>query len=333
MIKIIFFSDSHLGIGLTQKSGNQGDERVEDFFTNYNYILSFAEEQKADMVIHGGDLFNRSNPPPDIIDRAYRPLLNIAASGIPVLIVPGNHERSFLPATLFDTHPNLLRFDYPRTYNFFINKSKLSFSGFPFYRGDIRSEFPGFLEKTGWRNHTADFRFLCFHQAVEGAKVGVQNYTFRYGEEVIKITDIPAQFNAALAGHIHRAQILESPHEENASAVHVVYPGAIERTSFAEREEQKGFYVIEINNGKVKFLFKELPSRNMVTIDLRGLEIINGIVESARPFFNNCAEGDLVTIKIPYEIRKKVFAQLTKQNLDKWLPDNTVYNISVTKER
>ncbi len=59
----------------------------------------------------------------------------------------------------------------------------------------------------------------------------------------------------------------------------VVYPGSIERTSFAERDEAKGFMILEIEGARVsgghlaRWVFHELPARPMfsITIDASGL--------------------------------------------------------------
>jgi len=45
-------------------------------------------------------------------------------------------------------------------------------------------------------------------------------------------------------------------------------PGSIERTSFAERLERKGFYIIHIDQGQFKWEFRELPTRPMAEIIL-----------------------------------------------------------------
>ena len=45
--------------------------RGEDFFKNFNTVLSYAKNNKVDLIIHGGDLFFRSKVPDSIIDRVY----------------------------------------------------------------------------------------------------------------------------------------------------------------------------------------------------------------------------------------------------------------------
>lgn len=61
---------------------------------------------------------------------------------------------------------------------------------------------------------------------------------------MIRISDIPGEFAAVLTGHIHRRQILKG--SLGNVPLPVIYAGSIERTSFAEKDEPKGFYEIEI---------------------------------------------------------------------------------------
>jgi DNA repair exonuclease SbcCD nuclease subunit len=113
---------------------------------------------------------------------------------------------------------------------------------------------------------------LCIHQAVEGAQVGTHNYTFRSGLDVVRGRDIPAGFSAVLAGHIHRAQVLTHDLGGRPLATPVIYPGSVERTSFAERTEDKGYMVLTIGlSGRDKGVLLEasfvpLPARPMVSL-------------------------------------------------------------------
>jgi len=68
--------------------------------------------------------------------------------------------------------------------------------------------------------------------------------------------DVPSDFAAVLAGHIHRRQTLTRDLRGRALGAPVIYPGSIERTSFAERNEDKGYVIadfIPTENGRGKF--------------------------------------------------------------------------------
>jgi DNA repair exonuclease SbcCD nuclease subunit len=265
IIHLVFFADTHLGFDYPIRPKIKRRRRGQDFFDNYRRVLEFAIDSKADLVIHGGDFFFRTLVPKKIVDLAYEPLLQFAEHGIPIFIVPGNHERSQLPISLFLTHPNIHVFDKPGTFTLDLAGTRIAISGFPFERNGIRDRFKSILDESGWTNSPADIRLLSMHQAVEGAQVGPSNYTFRYGRDVIGINDLPADFHAVLSGHIHRKQILRKPN----TGLPVIYPGSTERTSFAEKSEEKGFFEIILRrfpdkNWEIQNLnFIKLPARPM----------------------------------------------------------------------
>jgi DNA repair exonuclease SbcCD nuclease subunit len=173
-------------------------------------------------------------------------------------------------------HPNIHIFDFPRTYVFEKNGTKIALSGFPYCRDNVRTRFPELLQQTGWQEFQAnsDGHFLCVHHCFEGAMVGPVNYMFKYNEDVIRHQDVPQEFTAVLAGHIHRYQILTKNLHGTPLSTPVYYPGSIERTSFAEKDEKKGYFLFELASNKDSGLsiqgeeFIELPARPMVKVDI-----------------------------------------------------------------
>jgi exonuclease SbcD len=275
-VRILHTADTHLGFDFPVRPRVKRRRRGDDFFRNFRSILDHAAADRVDMVVHGGDFFFRSRVPQKIVDLAYGVLFEWARHGIPIVIVPGNHERSILPVSLYLQHPNIYVFDRPRTIDFELNGVTVALSGFPFERHDIRTRFGKVLETTGWRNGKGDVRLLCVHQTFEGASVGPSGYTFRASHDVIRPSDVPPQFSAVLAGHIHRKQILGDRTNDTRRMPPVLYPGSIERTSFAEKDEDKGYFDITIRRGDNgdwsagEPRFCPLPARPMEDIVIDG---------------------------------------------------------------
>ncbi|UCG52315.1 MAG: DNA repair exonuclease [Candidatus Latescibacterota bacterium] len=287
-IRIVFLADTHLGFDYPLRPRVERRRRGQDFFDNFQRVLDHAVRSKADLLVHGGDLFFRKRVPKRIIDLAHGALFEFAAKGIPVIVVPGNHERSELPVSLYLSHPNIHVFVEPKTEVFDIGGVRVAVSGFPFERYDVRERFTSVVAATRWEKTAAEIRLLCFHQVVEGARVGPSNYTFRRGSDVIRLDEIPDGLLAVLAGHIHRRQILRQKvrgtpnnhrHEasrKKTSGTPVIYPGSTERTSFAEKDEPKGFFDLSFRKsaGGEWILddleFVPLPTRPMVDLYLDG---------------------------------------------------------------
>ncbi len=282
-VKILFLADTHLGFDLPLYPRVSRRRRGVDFFENFNRALHPALRGEVDLVVHGGDLFYRSRVPIVHVTEAFRPLLKIAQRGIPVFIIPGNHERSRIPDSLFVRHPNIHIFDKPRTFVLDFARVSLSLSGFPYCRDGARDNFQTLLRQTGFHEQRSDVALLCMHQIVEGAKVGPQNYTFKSASDVIQGNDIPRGFAVVLSGHVHRVQLLSANLAEEPLASPVVYSGSTERTSFAERYEKKGYSVVEVapsgelGGSLVSHSFVELPTRPMYALEIN----VNGLDRKA----------------------------------------------------
>ena len=280
-IKIVFFSDTHLGFDFPLHPRVERRRRGHDFFENYKTVLNHAKSIRADLIIHGGDLFFRSKIPEGIVNLAYQPLLDIAEAGIPVYLVPGNHERGSLPSSLFLAHPNINVFIKPRTFIREIHNISLALSGFPFSRGDIRTDFRTILSESEYERIQADIKLLCLHQAVEGAVVGPANYRFLHRKDTIRLKDIPFKFDGVLSGHIHRHQIISKVNPANETILPVIYSGSIERTSFAEKNETKGFLEITCSKAGIdKIEFKQLPIRPMYDLNIESGNSVNTLKRS-----------------------------------------------------
>ncbi len=274
-LRILLMADTHLGFDLPFRPRIQRRRRGPEFFANFSRALDEALSLEVDAIVHGGDLFYRSRIQPRLAQMVFNPLKKVAAQGIPVFIVPGNHERSMIPHSQFSFHPNICVFTSPRTFRLEMRGYRLAVSGFPFVRHAVRRRFKSLVQDTDWRAHDAHFRLLCMHQSVEGAAVDPAGYVFRRGADVIRAADIPGDFAAVLCGHIHRFQVLKSDLHGRPMASPIFYPGAIDRVSFAERNEPKGYVLIELpiaTSGqplKPKWKFCPLPTRPMVRVGLR----------------------------------------------------------------
>jgi DNA repair exonuclease SbcCD nuclease subunit len=206
----------------------------------------------------------------------------VAEAGVPVFVVPGNHERSRIPHAHLASHPNLHIFRRPQTHFLNIRGKRIALTGFPYERRRVRERFGSILKASNWEVEPADVRLLCMHHCVEGATVGPSDYTFRNAPDVVRCSDLPTEFAAVLSGHIHRHQVLQHDLRGQRLLAPVLYPGSVERTAFAEMEEEKGYMLVEVEPGPgggrlTKDDFIRLPARPMVFQTLCPLEGPGGI--------------------------------------------------------
>lgn len=124
---------------------------------------------------------------------------------------------------------------------------------------------------------------LVLHQTLAGAHMSETQQAF-LGDRgtVVDAGRLAAiGFEAVVAGHLHRHQLLEG------LACPVLYPGSIERVDFGEEREPKGFVIADVGPGKFDWRFIETPARRFVTVDYAdgaafpGIEAIDGAVVRA----------------------------------------------------
>ena len=277
MIKILLLADTHLGFDLPSRPRVEKRRRGPDFFANTRLALEPALRGDVDLVVHGGDLLYRSKVPAGLVLQALEPLLEVADNGVPVVLVPGNHERSALPYPMLASHANLHILDRPKTVKLEINGTRVAIGGFPCERENIQDRFSALVAECGVLDAGADLRLLCLHQTVEGSRV--KGYTFRSGADIVRSRDIPAGLAAVLCGHIHRTQVLARDLAGNELAAPVLYPGSVERTSLAEREEPKGYLILELevdstSGGRLeRWEFHELPARPMFALTVEATDL------------------------------------------------------------
>lgn len=266
-MKILATADSHFGyeFGRTTQAKNQTTQRMFDVFKE---VMHQAKFEGVDLVLHGGDMFNRSQPKGKIVSEAYNIIRIVAEDGIPFIGIPGNHDKSKLPESLL----NFINKDIHLLSKFSaIEVEDLVILGFPFIGKNPRvilSRAKRLAEKYPEKS----FIVLC-HQLFDGARFGPHHHIFTNRFDTLVTTDLPQNIKLILSGHIHRAQILQGGR--------VFYTGSLERTSFMEIVEPKGYLLIDIEDDFHKVQFYETKSIPMevLEIDIKNTVILSSVIE------------------------------------------------------
>jgi len=259
---VLHLADSHIGADLPSRRRHARPRRGDDFVASYRRVLQLAYAHRVDAVIHGGDVFDSPRPTTDAVWAATEPLRALAEDGIPVVVIPGNHERSVLPEAILLHHPLISVLACPRSVQIETGNGRLAVSGFPYVRRPSAAAFAKAIEATGWRDCCADARILVTHQAFDTAVCGPQHYRFRKGgEDVVARSVVPSAFDYVAAGHIHRQQRLRPSKRLRPE---IVYAGAPDRITFAEIDEPKGAMLISFDGGHPQHRFVQHDVRPMV---------------------------------------------------------------------
>ena len=334
LVRILLLADTHLGFDLPVNPRINRRRRGHDFLANYGTALQPALDGEVDLVVHGGDVFNRSRPPSSVVWQAFEPLRRVADRGVPVFVVPGNHERGRIPHLRFAQHPAIHVFDRPRTFVADVRGVRVAVAGIPSERDDVRSRIGDLLTATEHSKVGADVRLLCLHQCVEGATVGPANYMFTTAADVIRCNDIPKGFAAVLSGHIHRHQVLTNDLRGRSLAAPVLYPGSIERTSIAEADEDKGFMIVELTCNTdavtVDWRFHQLPARPLVRHDLHldGLDAPQ-VESTIRSIVANAPADAVISVRVSGVMTDSVSRVLSAGSLRAITPPTMNLDLSV----
>ena len=268
-MKFVHTADTHLGFEVIKTAPSDGagrKRRAQSVFNNFVAVLENASSVEADLFIHSGDLFNKYYIPRQELEGLLSPFSALAQKGVPVVIIPGNHERSEFPFDLFHGLPGVHVLDRPKSLLLTCNGFSVGVAGFPFIRENSRRTFLKALGETEYADLRADFNILVTHQAFDEALVGPVGYRFKAGraDTVLRET-VPLDFEYIAAGHIHRYQILPHPLRPSLS---FVYPGSTQRMSFAEVGEEKGFVEGGVVNDRIETRFVPLPAWDMEIVEI-----------------------------------------------------------------
>lgn len=266
MRRIVGLSDSHF---------HAAGARFPECVRVHRFIEGWITEHKPDLVVHGGDIYERTSAPHER-NMAAEWLVDIART-CPVVIVRGNHdahEDLEIFHSLKSEHP-ILVFERPGT----LLIAGVALACLPWPRKEhiltslgITSQEAGeqasheLLRQIllGLATQLAEHkgpRLFVGHAMVRGSRTSV-------GAELVG-TDLElgledlalVNAHAYHLGHIHMHQ------QWDLGGVPAIYPGAPYRTTFGE-VEAKGFVVYEHDGETITdWEFIETPARPMVLIE------------------------------------------------------------------
>jgi exonuclease SbcD len=297
-VKILHFADLHLGVETYGRINPETglSTRLEDFLKALDRLVDYAIENKVDLVLFCGDAY-KSREPTQTQQREFAKRINrLSTNGIPIFLLIGNHDlpNAIGKATateIFDTLTvkNVYVSNHPEVYRIPTASGIVQVVSLPWLR---RSAL---LTKEDTKNlnfEQIDQRLraamtevvaakaeeldpelpavLAAHVWVTGATTGSESAMTIGQEHALQVNNLihPA-FDYIALGHIHKNQVLN----ENPP---VVYAGSLERLDFGEAEDEKGFYLVDIEpakeSGRRKVSFDFHPSkegRRFVTVSAR----------------------------------------------------------------
>ena len=293
-MKILHFADLHLGV---ENYGRIDPEtglssRLRDFLSALDRVVDYALENSVDLVLFCGDAYKTREPSQTQQREFARRINRLSNSGIPVFLLVGNHDlhNAIGRATsteIFDTLAvrNVYVSNRPEIYHVTTKSGDIQIATLPWLR---RSAM---LAKEEARNlnleqikarmqevltnivaaHAAQLdpalpSIMAAHVWVSGAQVGSERLMAIGQEPGLLVSNVASPaFDYVALGHIHRHQVLST-------SPPVTYAGSLERLDFGDEDDEKGFYVIDIDlqpDGRsVSFDFHPVKARRFISIDV-----------------------------------------------------------------
>ncbi len=294
-MKIIHFADLHLGVENYGKidPATGLSSRLNDFLAAFDQLVDYALDNKVDLVLFCGDAYKTREPSQTQQREFARRINRLATNDIPVFLLTGNHDMPnavgrATATEIFDTLAvkNVYVANRPDIHTIDTAGGPVQVVSIPWLRrsallnrDDIRNltlpEITLKLQET-LTNIIASLvdrldpklpAILAAHVWVTGSKVGSESMMSIGQEHTLLLSNIALPvFDYVALGHIHKQQVLS----ENPP---VVYSGSLERVDFGEENDEKGFYVIDINSGagdarKVSYQFHPVSVRRFLTVNV-----------------------------------------------------------------
>ena len=293
-MRILHFADLHLGIetyGRIDPSTGLSS-RLNDFLAALDQVVDFALNNDVDLVLFCGDAYKSRDPSQTYQREFAKRIRQLSASSIPVFLLVGNHDlpHAIGRATaveIFDTLAieNVTVANQPQSYRVETSKSVLQIVALPWVtRGKLLSReetknlsLDQINEKiqqtlTDWLSVQANSldpslpAILAGHLAHSGAMPGSEK-TMLAGRDYVLLQSTIANpaFDYVALGHMHNQQRIDHP-------VPVVYPGSLQTIDFGDEGQEKGFYVVEVDEaadrgGRVRsYEFHVVKARCFLTV-------------------------------------------------------------------
>ncbi|MBI4187045.1 MAG: exonuclease SbcCD subunit D [Chloroflexi bacterium] len=267
-MKIIHFADLHLGVEtyghIDPDTGLSS--RLLDFLSALDQLTEYALENKADLVLFCGDAY-KSREPSQTQQRELAKRINrLSSAGIPTFLLVGNHDlpNAIGKATtteIFDTltiknvyvsnRPEIRRIATPGgtiqiaslpwiRRGALLSKEETKNLTFEQMNQRLQEVLTGVIAAHASKLDPELPAILAAHVWVAGATIGSERLMTIGQEHVLLLSNIASPaFDYIALGHIHARQVLS--HNPP-----VVYSGSLERLDFGEEDDDKGFYVVQI---------------------------------------------------------------------------------------
>ncbi len=250
-MKFLHLADVHLGCRRYNL-----EERTKDFFRSWNDVIqNHAIPDSVDFMLVAGDFFDRRNVEPQAMNHAIAGLEQLKEAGIPVVTIEGNHDQrgatsdfswlrslsqwgfiKLLEPTLDEEgHVTLVPWDETERAGSYIDIAGARIFGSNWYGTSAVAAIPVLADALRRASSEGRFNILMLHTDIEG-------HTMRPMIPALpleKLNELKQLVHYVALGHTHKNFSLDN---------WAFNPGSLEPTSIDEYKEERGVYMIEVDD-------------------------------------------------------------------------------------
>lgn len=270
-VRFIHTADWHLGKSYRSRRDENGIP-LELCWTRdaAGELVDYVRAHEIPIVLMCGDILHRRNPSPTTDNILAAILHDLSDLGVTVVYLLGNHEVTGWgdhPAKIYDTLniPRVIIADTASIHRLEVPGGAVQVATIP-YPAILQDSFGNIMRNLIESIDVETKSILMAHVFTEGAKLSGGDMNLLPTEPHIKPAMLHGTpFDYIALGHIHRyQQVIANPA--------AVYAGSLQRITFAEEGELKGFVDVQItrnNEGtRAKWHFIPVKATRFVTMDL-----------------------------------------------------------------
>lgn len=262
-MKFGHIADAHIGCWRDPKMKQLS---VDAFREACNRVI----RESADFLLIAGDLFHTAIPSLDLVKAVVRTLQDVNDAGIPVYFIAGSHDFSPTGKTMLDVIEEADLGQNVTQGRVVDGTLKLRFTEDASTGAKLTGMIgrKGMLDQEQYQDLDTESleaepgkKIFMFHTAIDELKPSDLQM------EASPVTILPEGFDYYAGGHVH---VVEDKDYSQAGYDHVVYPGPLFPTNYAELEKigRGGFYFYD--DGEVRR--EDISLRNVVSITVEADE-------------------------------------------------------------
>jgi exonuclease SbcD len=262
-------ADLHLGAPFSYL-GDKAGQRVRELESALMRALSLVPQMNVDAVVVAGDLFDRFDPPAELVTRVKAAFHKTAENGVPIVLIPGTHDSHRYARSVFrqEKFPGVdILLETGTSIGKTLNGHRVYFYGYPGIAGRGRDAY------TFKRDERDGIHVALVHGSVlEGTHWSSSPRDFSLKPDDVK----DSGFDYVALGHHHNFR------EYRYGKLSAVYPGTLEGMKFGEEGDR--FLVIAVldENGtvleKTKHNHRAL-SRIQIDLSSAGIDSADSLIE------------------------------------------------------